>query len=99
MTSKNISFFLPHLLELVSKGTIFFAADNCFPTRPETLDEKTYSVIYQTGPVLISDVYYEHPEMVNVSPKEQWNPIYWELPSTPVFTCQYSANVWLNSTG
>jgi len=32
------------------------------------------NVLYQTGPVLISDVYYENIEMVEVLPTLKWNP-------------------------
>lgn len=32
------------------------------------------SVLYQTGPQLVSDVYFENTSMVNVLPKDLWNP-------------------------
>jgi mannosyltransferase OCH1-like enzyme len=37
-------------------------------------NSKNNNVLYQTGPQLVSDTYFENTSMVNVLPKDLWNP-------------------------
>jgi inositol phosphorylceramide mannosyltransferase catalytic subunit len=51
-------------------------------------------VLYQTGPVLISDTYAENKEMVNVLPIPQWNPPKEVQDNPQMITRHYGTFVW-----
>ena len=65
---------------------------------PRSKDEtKNEDILYQTGPVLISDVYFKNKDMVNVLPKELWNPHKNDTNETNIITKHYGSVVWFNN--
>ena len=55
---------------------------------------KPHDVLYETGPVLISDTYFENPTMVDVLAKNYWNPNP-ETPNNPnIITRHYGTVTW-----
>lgn len=57
---------------------------------------KNNYVLYQTGPVLISDIYYRNKDMINVLPKHLWNPDKDNQNESNIITKHYGSAVWFN---